>query len=510
MINLITKHESSSNSFIDYESLLADNKTKTNRYLNRALWLCSLTGPALALGILLGIFKDVSYFTCFSLSIFVLLLAFSHYIMVTRFPQSDLTSVHSLFVLDILLAYMANSHIYLRMTWFLVPILSLLFCSYRIFFISLFINYASLLFTTWLTAPFYASQRADLASPVEYFCNISFASTIETCIMAVAGFSILKTSHRFSKELFDNYQTIKTREIQISDSMHTLTSMAGIYDRVNLLDFRKMIEMPLSGSKDLNTAMDINGSNHTRMVMELKEHIAPEQLDSFLKFTDLTTLRKRLLDEKSISGEFINISSGWFRAQYITVENNSDGVPIRIIFTVQNIEKDKRKEEKLLWIAMTDELTHLFNRRSYYDDINIYKEKGMDDIFTLLSADVNGLKVTNDTKGHAAGDELIKGAAECLLAAVGDSGKVYRTGGDEFIALLHVDDCREIVEVIKSKAKIWHGQYIDSISISIGFASHKDYPDASIDELERISDQHMYEDKENYYMQKGIDRRKKR
>lgn len=53
---------------------------------------------------------------------------------------------------------------------------------------------------------------------------------------------------------------------------------------------------------------------------------------------------------------------------------------------------------------------------------------------------MNGLKTVNDTKGHAAGDELIKGAADCLALSVGNKGKVYRTGGDEFMAVVHSDD----------------------------------------------------------------------
>ena len=65
---------------------------------------------------------------------------------------------------------------------------------------------------------------------------------------------------------------------------------------------------------------------------------------------------------------------------------------------------------------MTDEMTRLFNRRCYDEDIQLFREKGMDEDFVLLSVDVNGLKVANDTKGHAAGDELIKGSGlPCLL-----------------------------------------------------------------------------------------------
>ncbi|WP_029231322.1 GGDEF domain-containing protein [Butyrivibrio sp. VCB2006] len=492
-----------------YEDFLLENRAKINQYLNKALWFCVLTGPAIALGVATGVFKDVSYLACLNITVFVVILTLSHILAIKNNPQSDFTSVYALFILDILLFYLAYSHVYLRLTWFLVPLLSLLFCSYRVYFISLIINYGTMLMTTWVTAPFYASHRADYNSVMKYFFNVISGNTIEMFIMLIAGFAILKTTHRYLREQFDMYNTMKEREQQAADSVNTLSSMAGIYDRVNLLNFRNMTEHSLSDIDTEQATLNINGFDHTSMVMGMRKQVAPEQLDSFWEFTNLTTLRERLLEKKSISAEFINIVSGWFRAQYITVEKNEDGIPITIIFTVQNIEKDKQKEEKLIRIAMTDELTRLYNRRSYDDDIAIYRENGLDEDFILLSADVNGLKITNDTKGHAAGDELIKGAADCLQKTIGSSGKVYRTGGDEFIAIIHMDDYKNLMENIVINTRTWHGAYSDSLSISIGFASHKEFPAASVDELERISDSRMYENKQAYYRQTGHDRRKK-
>ena len=126
-----------------------------------------------------------------------------------------------------------------------------------------------------------------------------------------------------------------------------------------------------------------------------------------------------------------------------------------------------------------------------------------------MSADVNGLKITNDTKGHEAGDELIKGAADCLHTAIMPYGKVFRTGGDEFIAILHTKDCHALCSEISARTHIWHGEYSDSLSISFGCVSHDEFPEASIEELERIADMRMYDAKELYYKQAGVDRRRK-
>ncbi len=508
MINLFLR-STPETEVTDYESFLVNNRATINIYLNKALWFCVLTGPAIAIGVAFGVFKDVTYTTCFLLSFLTIILSMIHMLLLKQFPDSEITSVYSLLVLNAILVYMAFSHIYLRLTWFFIPLLALLFCSYRIYFIALFTNYALMVATTHFTAPYYASHRADYATSTAYFYNVFSGMTIETFIMAVAGIAMLRTTHGYLREVFAMYKTVRDREASATESMNILKSMAAIYDKVNLLNFRTMTEMQLSGKDPQKSVLNIDGCDHTSMVLDLRKLVAPDQIDSFWEFTNLTTLRERLLDKKMISGEFTNIISGWFRAQYIPVEKNSDGVPVKIIFTIQDIEKVKRKEEHLIRIAMTDELTHLYNRRSYDDDIAIYRNKPLEDNFTLLSADVNGLKITNDTKGHAAGDELIKGAADCLLSTTNKYGKVYRTGGDEFLAILHIEDYHDILNEIAEKTKVWHGVYTDSISISIGCASHNEFPDATVDDLERISDRRMYEAKELYYTQANIDRRRK-
>ena len=112
--------------------------------------------------------------------------------------------------------------------------------------------------------------------------------------------------------------------------------------------------------------------------------------------------------------------------------------------------------------------------------------------------------------GHAAGDELIKAAAFCLKEGIDDYGKVYRTGGDEFIAIVYCDDINPILERIKENAKNYQGNLISEVSISIGYASARDNPHASIEELEIIADKAMYREKESYYRQPTHNRRSER
>ena len=121
---------------------------------------------------------------------------------------------------------------------------------------------------------------------------------------------------------------------------------------------------------------------------------------------------------------------------------------------------------------------------------------------------MNGLKEANDAKGHVAGDELLTAAAESLTAVIGSRGKVYRTGGDEFMMIVFSDAPAEIPEQIRRRSASWRGTYGDKLSMSVGFASHREHPEADIHGLEVFADQMMYREKERYYSIPGIDRRR--
>ena len=294
----------------------------------------------------------------------------------------------------------------------------------------------------------------------------------------------------------------------MEEKMELLDSMAEIYDNVNLIDFVDNTEMSLRDEKQEKHGINMNAQTHTLMNQKIRNLVMPDMVDEFLTFTNIKTVRARLSQKKLISADFIDVIAGWFRAQYITVDSTLDGIPNKVIYTTRNVDEEKRREEHLIRISMTDDMTRLFNRRCFDEDLGQIRNGELAEDFVLFSIDVNGLKTVNDTKGHAAGDELIKGAADCLALSVGKKGKVYRTGGDEFMAVVHTDDPEGLRTLIKEKSKDWHGIYTDEITMSIGFASHKDKPTATIDELEHIADADMYAEKEKYYKERGIDRRR--
>jgi predicted signal transduction protein with EAL and GGDEF domain len=223
--------------------------------------------------------------------------------------------------------------------------------------------------------------------------------------------------------------------------------------------------MSLRDEQRVKHEINMMTQTNTKMSSEIFTKVVKDQQDAFLEYTNIKTIRARLSQKKIVSADFLDVVNGWFRAQYITVNASIDGIPNEVIFTTRNVDEEKRREEHLIRISMTDEMTRLFNRRSYEDDLAKYRANGIEDDFVLFSVDVNGLKTVNDTKGHAAGDELIKGTADCLSFIVGNRGKAYRTGGDEFMAVIHTREPEDIRCAILNKSNEWRGVYSDDLSV---------------------------------------------
>lgn len=101
--------------------------------------------------------------------------------------------------------------------------------------------------------------------------------------------------------------------------------------------------------------------------------------------------------------------------------------------------------------ATVDLLTGLGNRRAFRVDmareLNWASRHGR--LITLVMIDADGLKDVNDREGHAAGDELLKGLATSLTAALRTEDSAYRLGGDEFILSLPETDAAQAPSLVR-------------------------------------------------------------
>jgi diguanylate cyclase (GGDEF)-like protein len=174
------------------------------------------------------------------------------------------------------------------------------------------------------------------------------------------------------------------------------------------------------------------------------------------------------------------------------------------------LRRNRRHTEALAAASLLDNLTQLSNRRAFDEDRLALGSEASRANLVCVAIDVNGLKTANDTLGHDAGDELICGAATCMRDVFGPYGTTYRTGGDEFAALLHLDEGQldEVRQAFDAAVAAWSGNEVKSLSVSCGYAPQREFPDQDVYGLCRIADERMYEDKSQYYARTGIDRRR--
>ena len=167
--------------------------------------------------------------------------------------------------------------------------------------------------------------------------------------------------------------------------------------------------------------------------------------------------------------------------------------------------------------AYIDGLTGLNNRSSYMEYLQILEKKiaeNPDLVFSVVVFDINQLKIINDDFGHETGDKLILGISEDIREAFGGN-RIYRVGGDEFVAILDDPDPSERIKKVKAtidrknkESPIFHNPSVE-IGLSVGFATYDSSTDRTYSEVFNRADNAMYADKRAFY-QNHEDRRKKR
>jgi diguanylate cyclase (GGDEF)-like protein/PAS domain S-box-containing protein len=169
----------------------------------------------------------------------------------------------------------------------------------------------------------------------------------------------------------------------------------------------------------------------------------------------------------------------------------------RIVGIAADITDLKLGEEKLKYLSLHDSLTGLYNRIYFEEEISRI-EKGRYDTVGILSCDVDGLKLVNDTLGHDQGDQLLRTAARVIRECFREGDLVARIGGDEFSVLLPdttepaaENACQRIQEAVASY-NATNPQL--PLSISVGFAIN-DGAYRNLKDLFKEADNHMYRKK---------------
>lgn len=161
----------------------------------------------------------------------------------------------------------------------------------------------------------------------------------------------------------------------------------------------------------------------------------------------------------------------------------------------EDITARKKAEKEITYLSYYDPLTGLYNRRFYEEELKRF-DTSRNLPITLVLADLNGLKLTNDAFGHALGDSLLKNVAQVFKKECRSEDVIARIGGDEFIFLLPRTDGNEAEKIIERINNSISEKQREKIfcSVSFGWAT-KHYTKEDIRKIFMRAEDYMYRNK---------------
>lgn len=176
---------------------------------------------------------------------------------------------------------------------------------------------------------------------------------------------------------------------------------------------------------------------------------------------------------------------------------DDNGNVIALEGIIIDITERKRKEKEIFFLSHYDTLTSLFNRRKFEQEKERICSSSRLLPISIIIGDINGLKLINDTLGHADGDKHIIAAAKILKACCRKNDIIARTGGDEFTVILPGTNSEETAKILSRIQKLCerrNSQVQDDayyVSLSLGYAT-LETADGNINDVIKIAEDHMY------------------
>ncbi|MDD5248111.1 MAG: diguanylate cyclase [Rhodocyclaceae bacterium] len=164
--------------------------------------------------------------------------------------------------------------------------------------------------------------------------------------------------------------------------------------------------------------------------------------------------------------------------QTITPLRDPEGRISHFVSILEDISEQKAARDRIEHLANFDALTDLPNRSLFFDRLSraLVQARRAGESCALLFLDLDRFKQVNDSRGHEAGDQLLKAVADRLRGVVRESDTVARLAGDEFTVILAAvggrADCARVAE--KVIAAVGRPYVLaaseESIGVSVGIA----------------------------------------
>ena len=152
-----------------------------------------------------------------------------------------------------------------------------------------------------------------------------------------------------------------------------------------------------------------------------------------------------------------------------------------------------QQNEQLQFLANYDHLTNCFNRRSFWAQYEELWRATSKDQLNIIMIDIDKFKLINDRYGHAAGDEVLENTGRLLREVVGDSGLVFRYGGEEFALLIPDADVEHAARVAWKIHEQFQWQKHEDLNITASLGlSNRQFGAVDLQDLLDQADQCLY------------------
>jgi len=229
------------------------------------------------------------------------------------------------------------------------------------------------------------------------------------------------------------------------------------------------------------SAMDWLSITHPEDVQEGLDQMA---LLNAGKTSGFTMMKRYLRPDGSIV---------WINLKVVSIQDSN--LRRSHLCMIEDITERIKADQELRHISYHDQLTGLYNRRFFEEEFEkLDTQRNLP--LSIIMCDINGLKLINDSFGHASGDELLKKTAEVIVKGCRAGDLIARLGGDEFVISLPATDAFETQQIINrirdlaSQVKVANSE----LSISLGYGV-KENQEQTISETLENAENDMYRHK---------------
>lgn len=324
--------------------------------------------------------------------------------------------------------------------------------------------------------------RNEVLSSQTNFIAIVFMTYLAVCVI------ILAVQRHFDKSNLRNAK----KQLNIINAANT------IYASTILMHIDKMELEPIKLSNRLSDVFGRYPQPTQFIDCICRGYTDPGYQESLTEFLDISTVAERMKNCTYLEKEVLDADGKWFSILLIPQRYDASNTIQAFLITTRDITDIKHAEE----LSFKDKLTGLYNRNY----LELKAKQAMPSWampITLIMADCNYLKKTNDTMGHEYGDLLIERVAQCISEAIPEGCTAIRVGGDEFVILCRECPSDRAAEIVAKIKRLLTEKSDDKLTLSVAFGVHTtENEEFSFDKAYYLADKNMYSDKQKQHAER--------